>query len=87
MNLMDTGVLSQINLPPTLLFPECSDTFAKQNANISCHSAILRLVFTLNLAHTLFAAERMLDVGRIEFWALCRFLPTLSFNDASMTER
>jgi hypothetical protein len=58
MNFVNPGLVGQVNLSPALLEPQFPDPFAKRNTNISCHFAILRLVFTLNLAYALFSGER-----------------------------
>lgn len=56
-------MLRQVDLAPTLTFPQGSNAFAEENANILCHSPIIGLVYPLYLAHTLFRGESRRRAG------------------------
>jgi hypothetical protein len=61
MHLVNAGVLGEINLPPTFGFPQAANSCAQQDTNISCHLAIVGLVFKLNLVHALSSKTDMTE--------------------------
>ncbi len=62
-DLMDPGMLGQVDLPPALFLPQLPDSRAEPDARICSHPLRIDFVFTLNSAYTLFGdikiSERM----------------------------
>jgi len=67
-NLVNTRLFGQVDLPPTTLLAELADSFAKLNAHIEVHSSSIDLVEALYLVDALSGPTKEETNLRSRFW-------------------